>query len=214
MNHSLNAMQFFPTMVYSIEKPEFLDLTTEICEEYVDRIKNVYKKELNETFPAFMTEAFHEDPRMTEFTGFVNQSSWEILKEQGYNMDIFNTFTYSMWCQEHHKHSLMEQHVHGGGAQIVGFYFVKCPENACHLTLYDPRQAKVQISLPEKNIMEHTNGSAMATFKPTPGRMIFTNAWLPHSFTRNTTDEIVRFIHFNVSIKPIKIQKFEPAEII
>ena len=44
MNHSLNAMQFFPTMVYSIEKPEFLDLTTEICEEYVDRIKNVYKK--------------------------------------------------------------------------------------------------------------------------------------------------------------------------
>ena len=94
MNHSLNAMQFFPTMVYSIEKPEFLDLTTEICEEYVDRIKNVYKKELNETFPAFMTEAFHEDPRMTEFTGFVNQSSWEILKEQGYNMDIFNTFTY------------------------------------------------------------------------------------------------------------------------
>jgi hypothetical protein len=30
--------------------------------------------------------------------------------------------------------------------------------------------------------------------------LILTNAWLPHSFTRNNSDKPMRFVHMNLSV--------------
>jgi uncharacterized protein (TIGR02466 family) len=106
-----------------------------------------------------------------------------------------------MWTQEHHKHSAMDQHVHGFGSQIVGFYFLEAPEGSSKAVFHDPRAGKVQNDLPEQDMNIATPASRMVNFTPKPGMMIFANSWLAHSFTRHTADQPIKFVHFNLTVK-------------
>jgi uncharacterized protein (TIGR02466 family) len=117
-------------------------------------------------------------------------------------MENFTTQFSEFWCQEHYKHSSMEQHVHGYGSQIVGFYFTETPENCSRIVFHDPRPAKVQIDLPESDMTQAMPASKMINFEPKPGMLMFTNAWLAHSFTRHAANKPIQFIHFNLYVQP------------
>ena len=108
-----------------------------------------------------------------------------------------------MWLQSHNKHSLMEQHVHGYGTQISGFYFLEVPKNSSEVMFHDPRPAKVQISFNQNisPITAYSQASNSLYFEPEEGMLIFTNSWLPHSFTRNRSDSPIKFIHFDLGIE-------------
>jgi uncharacterized protein (TIGR02466 family) len=189
----------FPTMIYLIERPDFLDVVSEVSEERLE-IYRGKDGQVNEIYPMVMTDNFFNDIRLKEFSEFVGGTAWNILNEQGYAMqDKSVTFT-EMWTQEHHKHSLMEQHVHGYGSQIVGFYFLEAPENCSRAIFHDPRAGKMQIDLPEQNVNLATPASRMVNFEPKPGLFIFANSWLPHSFGRHAADKPIKFVHFNLAI--------------
>lgn len=192
----LEVFYYFPCPVYVINKPEFLEDAKAACDEAVK--KQAKEQKLNEIYPVYMTENLFDYKGMDQLTEFIGQSAWNILKDQGYAMQNFNLKFSEFWCQEHHKHSAMEQHVHGFGSQIVGFYFVDAPENCSRVVFHDPRSAKVQINLPENNVSEATPASIMINFEPKEGMIIFTNAWMAHSFTRHAADKPIRFIHFNL----------------
>ena len=66
----------------------------------------------------------------------------------------------------------------------------------------DPRPAKVQVGLFQQNPQEITYTSDQIVIWPKPGMLVFTNAWLPHSFGRHGTDEPIRFVHFNLGCVP------------
>jgi uncharacterized protein (TIGR02466 family) len=119
-----------------------------------------------------------------------------------------------MWTQEHYKHSVMEQHVHGYGSQIVGFYFIETPENCSRVVFHDPRSAKIQIDLPEQDMTMATPASKMINFVPKPGLLVFANAWLAHSFTRHASEQPIKFVHFNVSVLQAQEPAIPPAEIV
>ena len=190
---------YFQTLVYTDKKPEFLDVVREVCDEYVEKAKA--EQELNEIYPVYMTGSFYDDPRMADFAQMVGQTAWDILGGQGYNMNGLSTFFTEMWCQQHYKHSSMEQHVHGFGSQIVGFYFTKTPEDCSRVVFHDPRAGKVMINLPEADMSLATPASNMINFKPEPGMLMFTNAWLAHSFTRHAANEPIQFVHFNLGVR-------------
>ena len=192
----IEAYHYFPTTVYAIDMPEFLEISKEVSEEYLKLNEN----ELDEIYPVKMSENFVHDERMAEFNTVVNQTAWDILDSQGYDMDQFNTFIREMWVQEHHKHSLMEQHIHSEGIQLVGFYFLEAPENCSRPMFHDPRPGKVILNLPERDMRELTPASTMINFEPIPGKMIISNAWLPHSFSRHASEKPVKFIHFNITV--------------
>ena len=190
---------FFPTTIYSLERTEYLTAAREVAEDFLNKRRG--EIELNDMYPAYMTEGIDRDARIASFVQFVAQLGWEILNEQGYAMDHFNTFFTEMWVQEHHKTSLMEQHTHGYGAQISGFYFLDCPENSSRAVFYDPKITKSIIGLPERDLSKVTPASNMINFAPKPGTLILTNSWLPHSFTKNMADTPMRFIHFNIGVR-------------
>lgn len=120
-----------------------------------------------------------------------------------------------MWTQEHYKRSAMEQHVHNGGAQIVGFYFLEVPENSSLVVFHDPRIAKTMIDLPQSDQTQATVASSLINFEPRPGLLIFSNAWLAHSFTRHGSDKPLKFVHFNLATQQSPIQTCPaPAEVI
>ena len=51
--------------------------------------------------------------------------------------------------------------------------------------IHDPRSAKEFCSLPEKDINQLSLANQAITFTPEPGMLMMTNAWVPHTFTRN-----------------------------
>lgn len=194
----LQVALHFPCPIYLIERPDFLEAVSAVSEESLAEQRKT--QDLNEIYPVVMSGNFFADPRMAGFSEFVGATAWNILNEQGYAMqDKAVQFT-EMWTQEHHKHSAMDQHVHGFGSQIVGFYFLETPENCSRVVFHDPRAAKVQIDLPEQDMNMATPASKMINFTPKPGLMIFANSWLAHSFTRHAADLPIKFVHFNLTV--------------
>lgn len=197
MNDEINQFFYFPTAVYTKNKPDFVDIVKAVSyESFAKQLKDV-----NEIYPVRMSHDLREDSRLIEFSQYVLQTAWNILGQQGVANANLNTFFTGVWTQEHHKHSLMEQHVHGGMDQLVGFYFLDCPSNCSRVVFHDPRPGKVQINLPEANPNEVTYGTSIVNFAPEPGMLMFSNAWLPHSFSRHASNEPLTFVHFNISVQ-------------
>lgn len=189
----------FPCPIYLVERPDFLESVNTVSEESLAEQRKA--QDLNEIYPVVMSGNYFADQRLNKFSEFVGSTAWNILSEQGYFMqDKVVSFT-EMWTQEHHKHSAMEQHTHGYGSQIVGFYFIDVPDNSSRVVFHDPRMGKSLIDLPETDVNQATIASKMINFEPKPGLMIFANAWLAHSFTRHANDKPIKFVHFNLSVQ-------------
>lgn len=192
----------FPCPIYVVERPDFLAVVREVSTEYL--AQNQRQNVENALHPVAMSPTYAHDPRLKDFTEFVGTTAWNILNDQGYAVQHFGMGFSEMWTQEHHKQSSMEQHVHGAGAQIVGFYFLDVPENASRVVFHDPRPGKVMSELPQQDVTRATPASHMINFEAKPGRMLFSNAWLPHSFTRHAGDTPLRFVHFNLVAMPMQ----------
>ena len=194
----LQELHYFTSAVYTIKKPEFQKVASIVSHELLNKVKKEQK--LDEIYPIYQTENFANDPRLKDFTTYIAATGWNILSHQGYAMESFYVTVNEMWCQEHHKFSGQEEHLHGLGSQISGFYFLDRPENSTRPVIYDPRQAKKYANLYERDMTKATYASLAINFAPEPGMFMFMNSWLPHSFPKNASDQPFRFIHFNLGI--------------
>jgi len=204
----LEATALFSAPIYQIEKPEYLDTVRKVAEKFISKRKE--EKDLNPIYPVYMTENINYDPEMQDFSNYVAQIGWNILENQGYAMEYFTTYFTEMWCQEHHKNSNMDRHIHGNGAVLSGFYFLDCPKDSCKVLFHHTNDAKVISNLPEKDNSNLTHASNMVNFEPKEGMLMFTNSWLPHSFSKNQSKKPMRFIHFNIAVAPAQPQAATP----
>jgi uncharacterized protein (TIGR02466 family) len=183
----------FPTPVYSAFDLDNVDLVKKVAED------SQYHRQSDEK----MSGTFFHDERIFDFAKYILQSSWDILKRQGYLMENYQTVYESMWLQTYEKHSYMEHHTHGNGNQIVGFYFLEVPENSIQLLFHDPRAGKLQMDLDETDVTHVTHGSKFVVINPKVGQLILTPSWLAHSITANQSDELVKFVHLNIQTQRI-----------
>ena len=211
-NTQLRVAYHFPCPIYLIERPDFLDAVTAASNESLHTARKT--QVLDEIYPVVMSGDLSTDARVHGFTEFVGATAWNILNEQGYAMQDKGIAFNEMWTQEHYKHSSMEQHTHKNGVQIVGFYFLETPENCSRALFHDPRAGKVQIDLPEQDAGLATIASNIINFEPKPGLLIFTNAWLAHSFSRHASEQPLKFVHFNLSVVSAPTTCPAPAEVI
>jgi uncharacterized protein (TIGR02466 family) len=211
-NNGFDAFYYFPSIVYKCSNPSFLKAVNEVSEEALAAIT----QDVHELYPMHNTDNYASDPRLAEFCTYLGQNCWELLREQGYAMHDYQVIVDAVWTQEHYKHSLMEQHTHGLGAQLVGFYFLETPEECSRAVFHDPRPAKVQISLPETDMSMATPASNAINFVPEPGMFLISNAWMPHSFGRHGSDKPLKFVHFNIAVQysPAQVNDALGAEII
>jgi len=208
--NQLEVYNYFVSSVYIVKKPEFLDAVRTVARDKVNDLSEEYKGH-----GLCHTGNLLDDERIADFIEYVGGTAWNILQGQGFAMDNKHVFFESMWCQEYKKGAAMPQHVHpNNGAQIVGFYFLDTPKNCPRAIIHDPRAGKVQISMPETNRDEITHASTMINFQPEAGMMMFTNSWLPHSFTHNESSKPFRFIHFNIGVKDVPVCNVATAEVI
>jgi uncharacterized protein (TIGR02466 family) len=194
---------YFCAPIYTIKVPEFITLIQEVSNEYMEKTVD----EIDEIYPSRMSKNFFEDKKLNSFCEFIRGASVDVLTSQGYDMQNIELFFSEMWTQEHHKHSLMERHTHGNGAQIVGFYFLDVPENSPRVIFHEPRQGKEFIDLPEAIPTNATIASRAINYTPEPGQLFLTNAWLPHSFGKHAGVDPLRFVHFNLNARYVSTQQ-------
>jgi hypothetical protein len=197
--NQLEVFSYFPSTIYTIKKPEFLHTVKSISMDALAKRKKEQPK-LDPIYPLYQTENLFNDPRIADFANYVGATGWNILQSQGSDMTNKNVFFMEMWCQEHHRHSAMDEHVHGFGAQLVGFYFLDTPADCSRVVINDPRPAKKQINLPEANMNNVTYASNSINFTPEPGLLFFANSWIPHAFSRHASAKPIRFIHFTLGV--------------
>ena len=191
---------FFPSPVYIVDAPEFLPAVTVVASEYLKDIKTA-KTDFDPLYPV-QTDGFFHEPVLADFTQYIAQTAWTILRDQGFAMTDLGTYFREMWAQEHNQYQGHDEHVHTHGDQISGFYFIDAPEGASTVAIHDPRAGKLQINLEETNKAVVTDASPSALFIPKPGQMFFINSWLPHSVTRNPSVNPTRLVHFNLTVGP------------
>jgi hypothetical protein len=194
---NLEVGHYFSTPIYRIEVPGFIEEILPVFDEYVSKSHQCNDKHL-----AKMTANMAGDERILPFATYVIESSWNILASQGYRMNDKLTYFHSLWGQEYGKMGGMDEHVHNDGVQLVGFYFLECPKDCPKVVVFDPRIGKVQLSIAEADRSKLTEASQRVVFDPQPGVLYITNAWLAHAFTKNSSEEPFKFIHFNVSVEP------------
>ena len=197
VNMNVETFSFFASPIFKINMPEYVDIVREVAEETLEMTPQ--DEEMDDLYPTKHSMTFHAHSKIDDFSREVIQIAWDALNVQGYNMQKFNTFYDSMWLQEHHKMSAMEQHIHSG-IQLVGFYFLDVPLNSSRLILHDPRPGKIQMDLVEQDIKNITFASKMINFEPKVGDLFFIPSWLPHSFSRHGNDEVLKFVHINVGV--------------
>ena len=197
MTQKIEGNSYFGASVYTVDMPDFLDSAIEVADEFLKE----NKQEINEIYPVKMTGNMFMDKRMDPLCHFAANSARAILDDQGYNINLFNMYFSEMWTQQHYKGSGMDHHVHGQGTQITGFYFLEVPKDSSRVIFHDSNVGKLLTGLPEKDVSKVTASSTMINFEPKVGQFMFTNAWLPHSFTKNNSEQPFKFIHFNLGVE-------------
>lgn len=193
----LQEANYFPTKIYAVKKPEFLESVKKVSDSYLMQAREKLGEGQHMTV---MTETYAHEPEISGFAEYVSQTAWNILQSQGFAMNQLVTFFTEMWTQEHNPFSDMAYHVHNMGSQISAFYFLDVPQNGCQLLLHDPRPTKMMINIPEAdpNVVSSATGHIVLT--PEVGTLVFANAWLPHSFSKNLSLEPTRFVHMNLGV--------------
>ena len=195
---TLSQALFFPTPLQWVELPDVLANTLEASNFYLEATKNSDGFEMNKAYPVVMAGINLEDDRFHELSQYVVRTCWNILQDQGYDMERITTTIQNVWAQEHHTYSGHDPHVHSFGSQMCAFYFLEVPDDSCKFIIGDPRPGKIQIDLPKKQEGVLTVSNSDVYFNVKPGMLYFANSWVPHGFTRNTSDKPFKFIHFTI----------------
>ncbi len=198
---------YFPTAVYTVTRPDFLPSVRAVFDDYMAAARHKAGDDPDQ--PLLMSDSFFNDPRIADFAHHVANAAWNILREQGYQMQGRGTFFTEMWGQEHGKTSSMPEHVHAG-VQMVGFYFLETPPGSSRIQIHDPRPAKAMISLPEAQSNQVSMASNTVSIKPAPGMLFFANGWLPHSLSRHTADAPMLLVHFNIGAQKVPDKLMPP----
>ena len=207
MNKELKANLFFPSLIYFIEKPEWIKDINIISDEYIEKAKHRDKDLLNKRKERYGDIGDHgmtyhsscmiQDNRLTKFKNFISKTSIEILTSQGYNLDKHKMFWTELWVQEFGKNGggHHDSHIHGNN-HISGFYFLQCSNKTSYPVFHDPRPGKLMTQLP---VQEGINAAIeKIDYKIVPVTLMFFNSYLPHQFTVDDGVEPFRFIHFNL----------------
>ena len=207
MNKQLKVNLFFPSLVYFMEKPEWIETINKISNEYIEKAKRrdagllQRRKDrygnIGDHGMTFHSASMIEDIRLKNFKDFITENCVQILENQGYDLTEHLMRWTELWVQEFGKNGggHHDTHIHGNN-HMSGFYFLQCSHKTSYPVFHDPRPGKLMTQLP---VQKGINAAIeKIDYKIVPGTLMFFNSYLPHQFTVDDGVEPFRFIHFNL----------------
>jgi hypothetical protein len=191
----------FSTSIYLIENLNYTDILNDVTKYHLDDVKKEFQ--INPSHPVVHTKTIFGDDRLFNFCNDVLTMARDIVLEQGYSLNEHELYISEMWCQEHHFSSGMDKHIHGQGSVLSGFYFFQENVEGCKVEFSDPRPSKEYgMILPKSFSEKETSADNIIHMHPKKGFFVFINSWLPHSISRNQSQNPFRFVHYNISAVP------------
>jgi uncharacterized protein (TIGR02466 family) len=215
MKELLQTDLHFPTPIYFIEKPLWLDKALEASKPLLAKARESKKKDLLEreiilgkdTYEkvkdhgySYHSENFFNNPLLKDMTGYILQTSHNLLDEWGFEANRYKLTFSEFWVQEfsHNGGGHHDTHIHWNN-HISGFYFLQCSEKTSYPIFHDPRQGSMMTKLQPKQTNEILMGGPSVQYKKIkPGTLVFFPSYLPHQFTVDDGIEPFSFIHFNI----------------
>lgn len=194
MEPTIETLSSFPTHIYNVERIDFIEQVRTVG---LDMLKDA--QPANDLHPVRMSGPMEMDQRLQDFAKYTAITAGNLLTDEGYQTAGQGAYFQSMWCQEHHRSSGMDQHTHPGSL-MVGFFFFDVPPGSSAITFFDPRAGKVATPLIEANHANVTLASNAFHMAPRPGLLVFAPGWLAHAFTRHGGEQPLRFVHFNIGL--------------
>ena len=210
----MNTNWYFPTPVYDIEKPEWVDGAVKATDKYIKESYARDKPKLKERKKwlgnkdylkvkdhghSYHSSPLNGDPGLKELENYVGATGYNLLSEWGYDMSQYTLFFTEFWVQEFSKNAggHHSTHVHWDN-HISGFYFLKCSEKTSYPVMHDPRAGAMMTKLPQKDSTQLGPMSDLIHYRPKPGTLIFFPSYVPHEFSVDAGVNDFRFIHFNL----------------
>lgn len=134
-----------------------------------------------------------------EFAAFVKfvEAAMTEIKEFLTVQDQVEFRVATAWVNFNGKDHYNATHVHGNSF-FSGVYYVKVPENAGQLRLFDPNPVRVCFHPPYKEAGPHN--CFRQEVEPAEGRLVIFPGYVPHDVTPTTSEEERCSIAFNVVI--------------
>jgi uncharacterized protein (TIGR02466 family) len=194
----VNEFHYFSSPVYREEIPDWVPLVSSGVQKYFDQQKN-WEKENNINYAVRQTQNAVNDPDLQFLEFYFRDKAIEILKSQGYSLNGFEFYVSGMWGQEMQKHGSHEPHVHPH-SQLCGLYFIDVSKGGSFPIFSDPRPGKLMCDyFPVVDGNVYPSTPKIYFDNVLAGTFMFFNAWLPHQFSVNQSEQPTRFIHFILS---------------
>ena len=195
---------YFPTVIWSEEKPEFVKSLNKASNKYIldARKRNKdYIKKYGDFGNSYHSTPLTADNNFLDFKNYIGQKCYDFLVDQEYNMDLYRLMFSEMWVQEFSKNGGGHNatHIHSN-QHVCGLYFLKCSKKTSYPVFYDPRLGVRTTKLKNKK-QSFMSGEAVH-FDPVPGSLVIFPGYLEHEFVIDFGKEPFRFIHFNLQAIP------------
>jgi len=196
----MDAFNYFPSCVYRDEHPEWTENVIKLCQKHINNFisSNPDSKDQNLLQGGDMSN----DPQLRFLVDYLIESSYNILSEQGYDVEKYELFVYGLWYQGIRNNAQTNIHIHKN-SQLSGWMFLETPEQGSYPVFYDPRMNKpmVELDILTKDSILTTSSPEVHFNNVLPGTIILANSWLQHRLTPNRTSSITSTIHFVISHK-------------
>jgi uncharacterized protein (TIGR02466 family) len=195
----LNEFHYFPTAVYREEKPEWVGHVLKQVDRWYQEQRRI-NQEQNINYAVVQTPHMGNDSELSFLAEYFGKTATDLLRQQGYFLDHHEFYTSGMWAQEVACMGSHEPHVHAN-TQMCGLYLLDIPEGGSFPVFSDPRPSKLM-----NDFFMADNEVRVATPKiyfnnMVPGTFMFFNAWLPHQFTINQSQQPTKFVHFTLGCR-------------
>jgi len=197
---------YFPTVIWSEEKPEFVKSLNKASNKYIKDARTREKtfiKEHGDFGRSYHSTPLTLDNDFLDFRNYIGQKSWEYLDHQGFDMRQYTTMFSELWVQEFAKkggghHSA---HIHWN-QHVSGFYFLKCSDKTSYPIFHDPRTGARATKLKMKSENNILSSTELVNYQPKPGTLIIFPGYLEHEFAVDFGKDSFRFIHWNIQAIP------------
>jgi len=193
----------FPCPIYISQNPEYVQELNKASDPIIKKtIANWKKNNPKATTPpnSYHSENLWGYDAFKPLANVILQNSWNIIAQQGYNIQGRKPMLTEMWVQEFPKEGgFHDIHIHGNN-QVSGFYFLKCSEKTSHPVFHEPKPGKQMTDLLTADKSKVNIANQSIHYKVKPGTFIFFNSYMPHSYVHQKGKDTFRFIHFNVQM--------------
>ena len=189
----MNRYDYFSSIIYREEHPDWVGYTRQVVQKYYDQAAS------NDTLD--QTVHMANDPDLKFLVDYLVLAADTILREQGYDMDKYELYVSGLWGQDVKCNGSTNVHVHKH-SQICGWFFLDTPEGGAYPVYHEPRMNKQMVELDRAQSTELVNASSEVHFNNIKsGTVLMANSWIQHQLIQNNSQAQTRSVHFIISHK-------------